>query len=138
MRMSQLLSKESGMTQEILTKLLREIDDGLPLRYAAAVAGVSYGKLKKWLGQGQEGIEPFDKLYKAVQKARAVPIKEQILHIQEAAASDPRYWQAAAWLLERLAPEEFAPQRNAEDEEIEMEVTIRIGGDREVNTNAKD
>lgn len=132
MRMSMALSKESGMTQEILNRLLEEIESGMPLRWAASMAGVKPGKLSKWIAQGQEGIEPFDKLYDAVEMARAVPVAEQLRNIQRAAA-DPARWQAAVWLLERLDPDTFVKHERPDD--TPLDVTIVIGGDRSQRQN---
>ena len=132
MRIGMRLSRESGMTQSILTTLLNAVEGGLPLRWSAATVGVPHGKLLKWLAQGREGIEPFDKLYDAVEKAQALAILEQLQHMQ-VAASDPARWNAAVKLLEWMDPDTFL--KHDREDVTPLDVTIVIGGDRTNRTN---
>jgi len=64
----------------------------------------------------------------AAELARAEQVAElKLLRLVQSAAKFPRYWRAAAWLLERKNPEDFAarPPRLITDEQV-AEITAQI------------
>lgn len=91
--------------------LLKGIEDGMPLKHAAMLAGVSYDSLNRWRIKGESEFAPseFRDFCKALQHAEAVAMHRLVALINTAGQSD---WKAAAWTLERRFPEEFSkPQR---------------------------
>lgn len=123
--MNKMLSRETGLTAAEFTKLQKELETGLPLKFAAISANINPGHLRKWIGMGQEGVEPFDRLYEAVERARVAPVKEQLENLKRI-AKGPRGHQSATWLLERLDPESFAKPESGDDQPLE--VVVKVGG----------
>lgn len=94
-------------------KLLKYIEEGLPLKQAAALAGVSYDSVNRWRTKGESEYAPpeFRDFCKSLERAKAVAMKGFVLHIREAGKSD---WRAAAWMLERRHKEEFSIAQRVE------------------------
>lgn len=71
----------------------------------AAYIGVDPATFSVWVNHPK--TENQHKLSKALKKAEANRKNNLLVKIHQA-AQEPRHWQAAAWLLERQYPEEFA------------------------------
>jgi hypothetical protein len=120
------LLRKTKYSGEHFDNLLDALERGLPLKIAAAVAGIPVGTVRMWVQKGEEGVKPYDEVANLVTAARAQAIEEQIERVSRA-SRDPKYWRAAAWLLEKLDPEDFAPK--AEDTGDEpVEIVINVGG----------
>lgn len=99
------------LTKECEATLMKEIENGLPLKEAAEIAGVSYDSLNRWRIRGEDENAPseFRHFCKALKRAKAVAMRGLVANIRDAGKSD---WRAAAWMLERRHKEEFGnPQR---------------------------
>ncbi len=83
-------------------KICRGIAEGLPLKYAAASAGISFETLSVW----RHTFPLFDA---AVEKALGDGIKKRLAIIKR--AGEEGDWKAAAWHLEHVFPELFARNR---------------------------
>ena len=79
----------------------------VPLDKCAWAAGIVPQTLATWLriGQGDPVGSEYRQFYEAMGAAAAQGVAEQQLVINRAGLKD---WKAAAWLLERLFPEDFA------------------------------
>lgn len=93
------------MRQEILER----IRQGVPAGTAAMSCGVHRRTFQRWLelGRREDAREPY--------KAFALQIEEafshwQVAKISEVDAAGVKDWRSAAWMLERLVPEDFADQ----------------------------
>ena len=93
--------RDSKRTPQTAAKILAAIEDGLPLIFAAAKAGIGKSCLYSWRADDEE-------FGAAVDAAVAQGIETRLKLVQHAAQTD---WRAAAWLLERTAPEFFARSR---------------------------
>ena len=81
-----------------------------------------------WMKRGEEGEKPFVNFLNAVKEAQAVAEEKALSVISEAQLET---WQAAAWLLERRYPEDWARRQRMDigtSEAQPMEVVVRIGG----------
>lgn len=112
-------------------QILADLRDGVPRRYAAKRAGVSYATLKSWLRSARQGAEFYADFAEQVQQAEASAVSTCVKAVVK--ASRPRRvttvkritlpdgsirleettrvefsWQAAAWWLERLHPAAFS------------------------------
>jgi hypothetical protein len=76
---------------------------------AAAAGGISKQTLKNWRHRAAAGEEPFLSFFARLEKAEACGAVAALSCIQEAAAKGT--WQAAAWMLERRYPKQFALRR---------------------------
>jgi hypothetical protein len=102
--------------------IINAIKEGETTTMAAQSGGIARRTLYEWLYKGQEvraarednpdtQVTPYDEdylwfllQYELAEHSR----KKDLLGRIEDAGKDPRKWQANAWLLERLHPEEFS------------------------------
>ena len=93
--------------------LLEAIEQGMPLKQAAAVAGMSYDTLNHWQKRGENESAPpeYCQFYQQLRQSQAVAMQVHVSSICDAAKRD---WRAAAWMLERRFPEDFARQQHHE------------------------
>jgi len=103
-------------------QIVSAISDGETTTMAAQAGGIARRTLYEWLYKGQEvraareddpdtTITPYDEdyLWFLVQYEQAeLARKRELLGRIGVAGKDPKKWQANAWLLERLHPEEFS------------------------------
>lgn len=76
---------------------------------AALAGGISKTTLKVWRLRAANGEEPYAAFMARVEKAEAAGAVAALDCIQAAAKEGT--WQAAAWLLERRYPKQFALRR---------------------------
>lgn len=102
------MTRPTKFTQETVNAILTGIRAGLPYRLAAEAAGVSYQTFNEWQhGRFPRGadkdlrVEFLDQLT----RARGESARRLTALISTAATDD---WRAAAWLLERRFPKDFA------------------------------
>lgn len=116
--------------------LLKAIEQGMPLKHAAAMAGMSYDTLNAWQkrGENESAPEQFRQFCQLLRHSQAVAMQ---VHLSSICDSAKRDWRAAAWMLERRFPEDFARQQQLEhsisdgkpwmpDPELNHEVLIRM------------
>lgn len=99
------------LTKERQAQLMNAIADGVPLKQAAMLAGISYDSLNRWRARGEAFNAPliFRQFCKALERANAKAMHRLVTNINEAGKSD---WRASAWMLERRFGDEFAkPQK---------------------------
>lgn len=126
-----LLNQTRGkLSTEIINQISGQVEKGTPLKYAAAMAGVSERAVYNWMDEAKEVVEALLKadreegkdaleeisrlqprqqlalqFLQSVKKAEATAIANNLLVIQVASQES---WQAAGWYLERRHPEEFS------------------------------
>ncbi len=92
------------LTKDIIKELTRLIRSGINNKDACAVAGITEATFYRWLQAPRKGLEV--ELFESLEKARAERKAFMLSSITSAAKNGT--WQAAAWYLERVYPEEFA------------------------------
>lgn len=123
--------------------LLKAIEQGKPLKQAAAMAGMSYDTLNTWQkrGENESAPEEYRQFCQQLRHSQAVAMRVHVSSICDAAKRD---WRAAAWMLERRFPEDFARQQQLEhsvtdakpwmpDPEVNHEVLIRMQKQRGIS-----
>ncbi len=120
-------------TPERRAALLGAIEQGMPLKQAAAIAGVSYDTLNHWQNRGENESAPeeYRQFCQLLRRSQAVAMQVHLSVIHQAAGRGD--WRASAWMLERRHPEDFArpqkfehsgpggkPLRPSPDEEYEV------------------
>lgn len=112
LRKSTKLGKPVGASVKLKTHgpaILEKLRDGMPIRQACAIVGIDHSTYHHWIRMGEEKKHPvYIKFYEDAMYARAVAVERYMKYIEDAAKADPRNWPAAAWLLERTHPDEFA------------------------------
>lgn len=111
------------LTEDVEKRLCEAIALGCSKTMASRLAGVDPSTLWRWTEQGeadlaQEKDSAYCKLRNGLKKAEAAFQAYALTVIHDAA---PKNWQAAAWLLERKHPEEWARKDRTETaEQIEQ------------------
>jgi hypothetical protein len=106
------MGRASNFTEHLAGVIVRGIEAGLTDRAACGVADVPLRTFRRSVAEGKkldeaddESTAPLAVFARMVEGARAMAAVRQI---DDASRKD---WKAAAWLLERLHPEDFGPPR---------------------------
>lgn len=97
------------LTPEVQDTIARMIKVGVPIEMAAEAAGIARSTFFDWLKRGEaKGTKNkrFRDFRAAIEQARAEAEATLVTRIAKAAQNGS--WSAAAWLLERRAPERWA------------------------------
>jgi len=118
------MARPSALTDEVREEIGRRLASGCTLEVAARAVGVDARTLYTWRTVGKEAADVVESggrltsrqtqclaLLETERAARAELQIKALASIQKAALSGT--WQAGAWLLERLFPDEFAAQRRS-------------------------
>lgn len=105
--------RRSKCTPARRKEILAHVRSGLPVKYAALLAGVDERSVYRWLAKGREqkrGI--FRQFFHDLERAQSESVAQLVSQVAEAGRKD---WRAATWLLTRRAPAEFMdPGKRAE------------------------
>lgn len=93
--------------------ILEHIRKGLPMKYAALMAGVGERTVYQWLSKAADKPRSvYAQFAQDLEHARAESVAALVARVAEAGETD---WRAASWLLTRRAPAEFMdPGKRAE------------------------
>ncbi len=125
----------AGLTPAVRRAVVAGVRDGVPWDVVASRAGVSRGTINKWRTHGQalsatfastgklpDGVTPEDmdciRFFDEVEAAHNASIEKYAKCINRAAVKN---WKAAAWMLERRAPQHFRLQKTQEAAEAKEE-----------------
>lgn len=103
------MARPSKLTPEVQTQISQLIRAGNTVEVAAAAAGIGEGTFYEWMARGDKpgaAHDSFREFRAAIEQARAESEAGMVARIAKAASNGS--WQAAAWLLERRAPERWA------------------------------
>lgn len=108
-----LRGRPSLLTEDLQAMLLSGIEEGLPLKQAAMLAGICYETLNRWRKKGESESAPpeFRHFCQALQRSEAVAMQRLVSQVSKAGNTD---WRAAAWILERRHPDEFGKAEKIE------------------------
>ena len=95
---------ESVLTDEVRDRLADLLRAGNYVDVACAAAGVARRSFYVWLKRGAEDEQPYAAFRAVIETARAEGEATLVTRIAASARSD---WRAAAWILERHAPERW-------------------------------
>ena len=112
---------------EVIKKMVEARKKGYPLKYCAFSIGVTLRALQKWIEIGDSDFmmgkdTPYSRLSYQMRTAYAEFVGHNVANIQ--ATADDGNWQASAWLLERIAPEDFSQSSRALQEEKDDSSTM--------------
>jgi len=122
------IGRPTKCTPKAIARIVRMLTLGGTINSACRAGGIDPVTYYSWLKRGEEGEEPFVNFLNAVKEAQAVAEEKALRVISEAQLET---WQAAAWLLERRYPEDWARRQRMDigtSEAQPMEVVVRIGG----------
>jgi hypothetical protein len=108
--LEKIVAKEGGrpskLTGDLQGKLVEAIASGLPLKSAAAIAGICYETLNRWKkkGESQNAGPEYRQFCHALEQANAAAMQYHLQNIAEKGKDD---WRASAWILERRFRTDF-------------------------------
>lgn len=114
-----LLTKE---VQEEITEYLRA---GVPSKYASRTCRISDEVFMKWMREGATARKgsALRRFYEAAEQAKAENVTRNVQIIANAALESPQW---AAWVLERVARDEFGPRPVAESGTQVIQIGVHI------------
>lgn len=115
------MGRPTMLNPELQLQIVNYVAAGTPPEIAAQACGVTSTTYYNWMQKGRDGRAKYAEFFEAVQKARAECEARNVLIIERAAE---KTWQAAAWFLERSAPERWALKRNIEVTDKEEDVPV--------------
>jgi len=99
--------RPSYLTPAVTKEICLHISLGLTMNDAATLAGIEASTLMLWQAKGRDGDPKYVELFKSLQKAKATGKRNNLGLIAAASHKD---WKAAAWMMERQHPTEYAPR----------------------------
>lgn len=113
------MPRPTKLTPETQARIIQALEAGNYFETACGYAGVSATTGYNWMNKGRESTSGiYFEFLNAVEKASSNAEARNVALIQQAAKDT---WQAAAWWLERRAPDRWGRQR--------QEITGANGGD---------
>lgn len=112
------VGRPSRFNAEVLEVICKGVKLGLSYERAAENAGVSRSVLHRWIAADNAGKAQYRGVCDALAKARAEGETRLLARVIKAGEED---WRAAAWILERRHPENYARMER-------REITGRDGG----------
>lgn len=99
------MARPAKLTPELTREISTYIRDGNSPTISATLVGISPSTYFNWMSKGSNQESRFMEFSESIERAKAQSIVNRLAHI--AIAADSGNWRAAAWLLERMAPESF-------------------------------
>lgn len=100
------IGRPTKLNDELTDKLVDVFSRGqTSVESACAYVGIGKRTFYDWMARGRDGEEPFAQFSHAIEKARASAVQGYLDVIHNAAQNGT--WQAAAWWLERVLPEQY-------------------------------
>lgn len=128
---------KSKLTDELITRIARELETGAYRQTVCGILGINYGSFRQWMNKGNKGeSEQCVKLHQAVIAAEAVAEQRhlkvveqaaseyhervtkrvlgdtgQVIKTEESESSKRGDWRAASWWLERRHGQRWGQQK---------------------------
>ena len=116
------------LTYALVEQIVELKRDGLCDADIIAAIGVHQATFYRWLKEGENAKTGVKRaLYEELKKAEAQYKRCLLTTIKSAAESRAQYWTAAAWLLERKYPDEYAQTARRVESEGEDVPQITLG-----------
>ena len=123
--MGKRMGRPSLLSDEVQAAIVAELDDGASTADAASLSGINVDTVRHWIREGVRTQRALDKdgtaippdrvamvhFSAAVKTAKSNARKFARSHIKAAMSTQ---WQAAAWFLERSAPQQYGKQTKTE------------------------
>ena len=99
------MARPTKLTPKLTGEITTYIRDGNSPTISATLVGVSPSTYFNWMSKGSNQEPRFMEFSESIERAKAQSVVNRVAHISRAA--DSGNWRAAAWMLERMAPESF-------------------------------
>ena len=115
------------LTDKLCDEICNDIKAGVPIKHASISHGITERTFYNWFEKGKEAKSgKFRQFYDKIQEAKSVAITLRARRIYKAGETN---WQADAWWLERVDPDNFARKDYHEhtvDAQVESKVTVSL------------
>ena len=115
------------LNPQIQDAICNEIKRGTPITSACLIAGISKDTYYRWYRKGEKAkTGKFKEFYNKIEEAKAYAIALRVENIRKAGRNGS--WQADAWWLERMDPENFSRKDNVnvKSENINHNLNINL------------
>ena len=93
------------LTDELCDNICKDIKEGVPIVHASVANGISTSTFYSWYDKGKEAKSgKYKKFYDEINEARSVAVTLRAKRVYKAGETS---WQADAWWLGRVDPENF-------------------------------
>jgi len=107
------MSRPKKLTTDTQKIIVDAIQLGSTYLLASQAAGIAYNTFNEWMKAGEEANSGIVReFYESVKKAEGQRVARWLSKIE--AAANEGTWQAAAWKLERIHPDDFAAKNKME------------------------
>ena len=107
------------LTDQLCDDICNDIKAGVPIKHAAIAHGISKSTFYDWYSKGENAKSgKFKKFYDKVEEAKSVAVTLRARRIYKAGEMS---WQADAWWLERVDPDNFG-KKDFHDVRMEADV----------------
>ena len=108
------------LTDQLCDEICNDIKAGVPIKHASISHGISESTFYNWFDKGRDAKSgKFKKFYDKIQEAKSVAITLRARRIYKAGESN---WQADAWWLERVDPDNFGRK---DRHEVDMKAQVQ-------------
>ena len=98
------------LTDQLCDDICNDIKAGVPIDHASIAHGITRATFYNWYRKGEDAKSgKFKKFYDKVEEAKSVAITLRARRIYKAGEDN---WQADAWWLERVDPDNFGRKDN--------------------------
>ncbi|MDO8487766.1 MAG: hypothetical protein Q7S31_00430 [bacterium] len=112
------LGRRPKYNEKTVVKILRGLRNGLYKEDAARLAGIRPETLSVWL-------DKYDDLTKEVERAQAF---HRMRLVKQLSKHSKKQWQPAAWLLERIHPQQYSQKADLFLESNGVTIAVLSGG----------
>ena len=99
------MARPAKLTLELTKEITSYIHDGISPTRSATLVGISPSTYFHWMSKGSKKEPGFLEFSESIERAKAQSIVNRVACVSRVA--DSGNWRAAAWMLERMAPESF-------------------------------
>ena len=118
------------LTDQLCDEICKDIKEGVPIIHAAIAHGISQSTFYNWYNKGKDAKSgKFKQFYEKVEEAKSVAITLRARRIYKAGQAN---WQADAWWLERVDPENFGRKDHHKIESENTNINVNMKSDDEV------
>ena len=118
------------LTNKLCDEICNDIIAGVPIKHAAISHGITEVTFYNWYNKGKKAKKgKFRDFYDDVEEAKSIAITLRARRIYKAGESN---WQADAWWLERVDPENFGRKDHHKIESENTNINFNMKSDDEV------
>lgn len=117
---------KSKLTDKLCDEICNDIKAGVPIEHAAISHGIARKTFYNWYNKGEKARSgKFRKFYDKVTEAKSVAVTLRARRVYKAGETS---WQADAWWLERVDPENFG-RKDTHKVDMKTEQKVQVKGE---------